>query len=125
MAQASEESAPDRTDLAEDRTLLANERTFAGWLRTSLAAIGIGVGFHALFQQMEPGWVPRTLATLLVGIGIVIVIAAERRAALILSRLNPHVVARARPMNLKIITIGVVLIGAALMAALWLLRPAL
>ena len=42
--------ASTRTDLAEDRTLLANERTFAGWTRTSLACIGVGLGFQAIFQ---------------------------------------------------------------------------
>ncbi len=124
MTRPSEADAPDRTDLAEDRTLLANERTFAGWLRTGLAAIGIGVGFHALFQAMEPDWLPRALASLLLGVGIMIVIAAERRAALVLSRLDPHVIARARPMNLRIITVAVSLVGAALIVALWWLRPA-
>ena len=124
MTRASEADAPDRTDLAEDRTLLANERTYAGWLRTGLAAIGIGVGFHALFQEMEPDWLPRALASLLLGVGIAIVVAAERRAALVLSRLDPHVIARARPMNLRIITVVVSLVGAALIVALWWLRPA-
>ena len=36
--------AESRTDLAEDRTVLANERTFAGWVRTGLATVGIGLG---------------------------------------------------------------------------------
>ncbi|HEY9553776.1 DUF202 domain-containing protein [Allosphingosinicella sp.] len=40
--------------MAEDRTVLANERTFAGWVRTGLATIAIGLGFSALFRQMEP-----------------------------------------------------------------------
>lgn len=47
-----------RTDLAEDRTVLANERTFASWFRTGFAAVGIGLGFQALFLRMEPAWVP-------------------------------------------------------------------
>ena len=47
--------AEDRTDLAEDRTALANERTFAGWARTAMAAIGIGLAFNALFKAMEHG----------------------------------------------------------------------
>ena len=46
--------AEDRTDWAEDRTAMANERTFAGWMRTALAAIGIGIGFNALFDKLEP-----------------------------------------------------------------------
>lgn len=43
-----------RTDLAEDRTVLANERTFGSWMRTGFAAIGIGLGFHALFGRIHP-----------------------------------------------------------------------
>ena len=52
------------TDLAEDRTLLASERTFAGWVRTSLGCIAIGIGFHALFARMQPPWVPKAIASL-------------------------------------------------------------
>ena len=72
--------AAERTDYAEDRTVLANERTFAGWLRTGLAAMGVGVGFNALFGRLEPDWVPKAIATLLLAIAIVIFFAAERRA---------------------------------------------
>ena len=46
--------AEERTNLAEDRTILANERTFAGWMRTGFAAVAVGLGFQALFSQMEP-----------------------------------------------------------------------
>lgn len=65
---ADEDKAPldlasTRTDLAEDRTVLANERTFAGWMRTGLAAVGIGLGFNALFGKMEPEWLPKLIAT--------------------------------------------------------------
>ena len=123
MSDDARADAPDRTDLAEDRTLLASERTFAGWLRTGLAAIGIGVGFHALFRTLAPAWLPRLLASLLLGMGICIVLAAERRASRVLARLDPHVVARARPMNLRIIAGAVSLVAGALIAALWLLRP--
>jgi hypothetical protein len=58
MANEKNELAEDRTDLAEDRTVLANERTFAGWMQTGLSAVGIASGFHALFNRMEPDWVP-------------------------------------------------------------------
>ena len=55
--------ARERTDLAEDRTVLAHERSFAGWVRTGMAAVGIGLGFNALFQALEPTWVPKAIAT--------------------------------------------------------------
>ena len=61
MTEDKERESLSRTNLAEDRTILANERTFAGWMRTSLAAIAIGVGFNALFARLEP---PSTSASI-------------------------------------------------------------
>lgn len=111
-----------RVELAEDRTILANERTYAGWLRTGLATVGIGVGFHALFQRMEPGWVPRSIATLFLLIGLGVVIAAERRAHAVTERLSAHVVASARGMKLRLITLAMAAGTLALIAAIWLIR---
>ena len=111
-----------RTDLAEDRTVLANERTFASWLRTGFAAIGIGLGFHALFNRLEPLWVPRAIATAFLLIAILIFVTAERRAAAVLSRLHGHNVSGLRPARMRLITIIVVVATLALIAAIWLLR---
>lgn len=113
--------ADEKTDLAEDRTVLANERTFAGWMRTGLAAIGVGVGFNALFGAMEPPWVPRAIATLLLAIGAFIVIAAERRACQVISRMQPNHVRVARPMVVRLIAYALALVALLLMAAIWLL----
>lgn len=113
---------PSRTDLAEDRTILANERTFAGWVRTALACIALGIGFHALFQQMHPAWLPRAIATAFLVLAIVLVVLAEWRAAAVMRRLSTHIVLSARPMNLRIIA-GIVAVGAAaLIAAIWLIE---
>jgi putative membrane protein len=109
------------TDLAEDRTLLASERTFAGWTRTSLGCIAIGVGFHALFFKMHPGWVPKAIATLFLLLSALIGWLAERRAAAVLRRLNPHLVIGARKMNLQLIASAVSLGALALGLAIWLL----
>ena len=109
-----------RTDLAEDRTLLANERTFAGWLRTGFAAVGIGLGFHVLFEQMQPAWLPRTIATTFMLVGIAVAVAAERRACTVRDRLSTHTVESARPMNLRIITVAMAVATLALIAAIWL-----
>ena len=76
----SDELAQRRTDLAEDRTILANERTYAGWMRTAFAAIGVGLGFRALFDEMHPPWLPRAIATLFMLIGIALFAAAGRGA---------------------------------------------
>jgi putative membrane protein len=110
-----------RTELAEDRTLLANERTFAGWMRTSVGCIAIGVGFHALFSKMQPGWVPRSIATLFLVLAVVIVWLAVRRAAAVMRRLNAHVVTSARRMNLEWIAAAVSIGAVALAVAIWLL----
>ena len=121
MSDREKEHAASRTDLAEDRTILANERTFAGWMRTSLASVAIGVGFYGLFPRMEPDWLPRAIATSFLLLAIAIVVMAERRAAAVLTRLSSHVVVTARIMNLKFFTAMVSLGAAALLAAIWLL----
>ena len=81
LAEERTEFAEKRTDWAEDRTIMANERTFAGWMRTGLAAVGIGLGFNALFGKLEPAWWPKALATGFVLIGIAVFFAAQRSAA--------------------------------------------
>lgn len=115
------EMAADRTDLAEDRTLLANERTFAGWMRTGLASVGIGLGFNALFRELEPLWVPKTLATIFVVIGIFIFWAADKRACQVQSRMSAHQVETAGNRSMRVIAIGLSLAAAGLVAGIWLL----
>jgi putative membrane protein len=110
----------EKTDLAEDRTLLANERTFAGWMRTGLASIGVGVGFGALFQAIEPSWVPRALATSFVVLGAAIVFAAQRRACEVLSKMDAHYVRTTRSLNLRLIGWATALASTGLVAAIWM-----
>lgn len=113
--------AGQRTDLAEDRTMLANERTFAGWMRTGLAAVGIGVGFNALFEEMEPAWLPRAIATCFILAGMTIFYLAERNACAVLRRLDAHSVRPLRRMNLRLVA-GIVSFGSlALLFGLWFL----
>lgn len=113
--------ARKRTDFAEDRTVLANERTFGSWLRTGLGAIGIGLGFHALFGRIEPLWVPRAIATAFLLIAIIIFVAAERRARIVTHRLHTHRVETVKTGVLRFITFMTVAATGALIAALWLL----
>ena len=110
-----------RTDLAEDRTILANERTFAGWARTSLGCIALGVGFHALFNAMQPAWAPRLIATAFLLLAALIIWLAERRACAVTERLHAHVVVTARRVNLRIIAVCISLGAAALAVAIWFL----
>lgn len=113
--------AEARTDLAEDRTLLANERTFAGWLRTGMAAVGIGLGFNVLFRMLEPPWVPKAIATTFLVIGIFIFVVAERGACAVKQRLETHEVSTFKRINLKLITGAMVIATGALIAAIWML----
>lgn len=111
-----------RTDLAEDRTILANERTFAGWMRTALASVAIGVGFQAIFPAMRPAWVPRAIATGFLLLAIFVVVSAERRAAAVMRRLSAHVVVSARPMNLKVFVAAIAFGSLALITAIWFVQ---
>lgn len=110
-----------RTDLAEDRTILANERTFASWFRTGFAAVGIGLGFQALFVRMEPSWVPRLIATLFLLLGVFLFVSAERRACQVIHRLKAHEVPGIKNSRLRLMTIVSTAGVLALIAAMWLL----
>ncbi|MBX7535039.1 DUF202 domain-containing protein [Qipengyuania flava] len=100
---SSNDLAGQRTDLAEDRTVLANERTFAGWMRTGLAAVGIGLGFNALFGKMEPAWLPRAIATCFILSGMVVFYLAERSSCSVLKRLDAHSVQPLKRINLRLV----------------------
>ena len=102
-----EELAENRTDLAEDRTAMANERTFAGWARTAMAAIGIGLAFNALFNAMEPAWAPKAIATVFILLAIFLVIMAERRACAVSARLDTHAGKDLSKKNLRFIAVGI------------------
>jgi putative membrane protein len=115
------EELPTQIDLAEDRTLLANERTFAEWVRTSLGCVAIGLGFQALFNKMQPGWVPKAIATAFLLLAVAVIWLAARRAGAVVHRLSPHVVVSAKRMNLNIIASAVSIGAASLVLALWLL----
>lgn len=127
QTQDKEEKA-DRTDLAEertawaeDRTLMANERTFAGWMRTGMAAVGIGLGFNALFGRLEPDWVPRAIATLFILMGVFIFWAAQRHGCAVHARLSAHQAEPLKGMKLRLVAAMLSLGALALVAALWLL----
>ncbi|NCP24494.1 MAG: DUF202 domain-containing protein [Erythrobacter sp.] len=119
--KASIDLASARTDLAEDRTVLANERTFAGWMRTGLAAVGIGLGFNALFGKMEPEWLPKLIASGFIISGVIIFYLAERSACKVLQRLNSHSIEPLRRINLRFVAILMGIASLALFGGIWLL----
>ena len=113
--------ANDRTEMAEDRTVLAHERSFAGWVRTGMAGVGMGLAFNALFRSLEPTWVPKLIATSFLMLSIFIFLSAQRRACRALGRLESHRVAELRPVGIRLIAWLLSFATTALIAALWLL----
>ena len=77
----SNEMARERTDWAEDRTILANERTYAGWMRTGMASVALALGLRALFGPFEPTWLPKLVASIFIGTGIMIFYLAWRNCS--------------------------------------------
>jgi len=75
---------PDATRLAVDRTRMAADRTLLAWVRTSTSLISFGFTIYKAFQylrqtqKVEPiGFLgPRGFALLMIGIGVVVLIAA-------------------------------------------------
>ena len=113
------ELSAERTEFAEDRTLLANERTFASWVRTGYAAIGVGLGFQALFYRLQPEWLPRAVATIFFVSAVLIFLASERRAAAVLARLDTHAVKTAGHRQMQLLAYLSTAACAALIVAPW------
>lgn len=122
LAEDRTDLAEDRTDWAEDRTVMANERTFAGWMRTGLAAVGIGLGFNALFNKLEPIWVPKAIATVFILIGIFIFWTAQKKGREVQARLNAHKAEPIESSNLKLVAGFMAFASASLAVAIWLLK---
>lgn len=121
LAEERTEKAEKRTDFAFDRTLLANERTFAGWSRTSLACIGVGLGFQAIFKSVEPTWVAKTIATLIISVGIYVIWQAERRASALPEREEENEVNLMKPANFFLMAVAISCSASLLILAIWLL----
>tara|TARA_Y100000815_G_scaffold128092_1_gene115459 strand:- start:216 stop:614 length:399 start_codon:yes stop_codon:yes gene_type:complete len=117
----STEWAEFRTDLAEDRNIMAMERTFAGWMRTALAAIGIGLGFRALFGSWDPAWMPKVIASLFILGGGWLAITAQQRACKTLTRLSTHEFAPIPTPNFRVMAYGVAIGAVVVTVGLWVL----
>ena len=119
---SSNEMAERRTDWAEDRTIQATERTYAGWMRTSFAAIGIGLAFRALFGEFDPPWLAKGIATVFILIGGVVSYVAQRNACKTLGRLNTHDIDRPARLQMRWLSYFVTFAAVGLAVAFWLLR---
>ncbi|MEM8771234.1 MAG: DUF202 domain-containing protein [Pseudomonadota bacterium] len=121
LAEERTDLAQDRTDWAEDRTVLANERTYAGWMRTGLASVGLGLGFQAIFRATEPTWLAKAVASVFVIIAIFIFWNAWRHACKVKARLDSHAASPLPESRLGVITAFFIVGAAALGAVLWIL----
>lgn len=117
----SQEMASDRTDWAEDRTVLANERTFGGWIRTGLAAVGLGIAMHAVFGEAEPTWFAKAAATLFILAGLFIFAIAWKKSCVVVERLNCHAVEAVNTDHLLWIVLILSLSACGVIAILWMI----
>lgn len=111
-----------RTDLAEDRNIMAMERTFAGWMRTAFAAIGIGLGFKAVFGAFDPPWLAKAIATMFILSGGWLAITAQRRACHTLAKLDAHKFEAVSTPNFRALAYAVAAGALILTAGLWILN---
>ena len=118
----STEWAEVRTDLAEDRNIMAMERTFAGWMRTSFAAIGIGLGFKAVFGAFDPPWLAKAIATMFILAGGWLAITDERRACHTLDKLQTHKFEAISTPNFRALAYAIAAGSLVLTAGLWVLN---
>ncbi|MCP5395499.1 MAG: DUF202 domain-containing protein [Sphingomonadaceae bacterium] len=111
-----------RTQLAEDRNIMAMERTFAGWIRTSFAAMGIGLAFHALFGELEPPWLAKAVATAFILAGAALAYSAQRQTVKTLDRLHPHLLERPSTPNFRLLAYAVIIGCLLVVAGLWAMK---
>ena len=83
-------SSESCTKWAEDRTIFANERTFSSWMGTGIACVGVAIGLKAVFGDFDPNWVAKSVASMFLGIAIMIYWMAQRQACKAHARLNDH-----------------------------------
>ncbi len=113
--------AEDRTDWAEDRTALANERTFAGWLRTGMASLGIAIAIEAIFNETQPTWLAKSAASLFVGAGICVFVAAYVKSCRTAERLTAHASHPMAQQSLLLITFALISGAIGVGALLWMI----
>ncbi|WP_230532742.1 YidH family protein [Microvirga roseola] len=120
MSDGDPETA-SRIDLANDRTMLAAERTLSAWWRTAMAALAGAVGFVRLFGDVQPQWLIRGGATLLIGLAVLIVGIAFRRYRKTSKKIN-NLEVRSLSLPALAAGTGLLVIAAAVAAAVtWLL----
>ena len=113
--------AERRTRWAEDRTIMANERTFSSWMGTGLGAIGVAIGFHAVFGEVTPTWAAKGVATLFIVVAVAIFWAARRQAIKTFFRLNEGDVEATPSRNYTFLSCVMTIAAVGTAAILWTL----
>ena len=69
---------------------MSSERSFSSWIGTALGAVGVAIGFNAVFGELTPTWLPKLVATLFLLVGLVFTWSARNRACTIRDKLREH-----------------------------------
>ena len=112
--------AATQLKLAEERTLSAAERTYASWLRAGLAAFAVGIGFQIFLGHVKPAWLPKTVASLLIFLGVGLFWLGFLGTQRSYARLHSHVIPIQPIRLLMAVTIAFTSIGLATAAILWI-----
>lgn len=91
----------------------------AAWLSTSLAAIGVGLGFRAMFSRLDPPWIPRLVASLFLVLAVLISVTAEKRACKALDRMSNHMVEPPSSRGIRYSAYGVAAGALVLLLGIW------
>jgi inner membrane protein YidH len=121
MAEDRTKWAEDRTDWAEDRTSLANERTFAGWMRTGMASVGVGIGLKAVFGATDPTWVAKVVASIFLAAAVFMFWSARRQACASYERLNERDAKTQSSTNFTMISTAMIIGALATAVILWMI----
>jgi putative membrane protein len=84
-----------------------------------MAAVGIGLGFNALFQALQPPWVAKAIASSFLLIAVLVFVSAERRACTTLGRLDSHQIKELKPMRIRLLAWLLITATLALLVAIW------
>ena len=90
--------------------------------RTAFAAIGIGLGFKAVFGAFDPPWLAKAIATVFILSGGWLAITAQKRACRTLERLDTHKFEAISTPNFRVLAYAVASGSILLTAGLWILN---
>ena len=91
-------------------------------MRTAFAAIGIGLGFKAVFGAFDPPWLAKAIATMFILAGGWLAITAQRRACHTMEKLDAHQFEAVSTPNFRVLAYAVAAGSVILTAGVWILN---